>query len=351
MHYGISKILNSLSKHNSQYSIPKRITASANDSLNYLLRYGGDQQVNFVFHLDKRIDEITMKKAMRLCLDVEPILECNFKTKARKPYWERREDLDHKDFFQLLEAHDNEEQMKNFLVKQINPSTDPIIQVRVFRGTNDALVIKSDHSVMDGGGFYDFLTLFTSLYNKFEGNIYFSENQQAAIYKITTPFARGAISGQVTHPTTSLPVENVKIKFWHNSLDYVGGTITTNSTGHYSFECSPGEYDLEILSGYSGGCYNHNIAVEEEQTTIVDVNSNNPSTITMPAYPVEEEEPEGWFHLSPQVIQGLIILGSAAIGIFICCFLTVRITKSRKKRRKDNISDEIVDAQFINRDT
>ncbi|MHA1156083.1 MAG: SMP-30/gluconolactonase/LRE family protein [Candidatus Heimdallarchaeota archaeon] len=178
-----------------------------------------------------------------------------------------------------------------------------------------------------------------------EGNIYFSENQQAAIYKITTPFARGEISGQVTHPSTGLPVENVKIKFWHNSLDYVGGTITTNSTGHYNFECSPGEYDLEILSGYSGGCYKYNIVVEEEQTTIVDVNSNDPSTITMPTYPIEEEEPEGWFKLSPQVIQGLIILGSASIGIFICCFLTVRITK-RRKRKKGKISGEVVDAQF-----
>ncbi|MHA1156082.1 MAG: condensation domain-containing protein, partial [Candidatus Heimdallarchaeota archaeon] len=126
--------------------------------------------VNFVLHLDKRIDENIMKKALRLCLDAEPILGCNFKTKARKPYWERREDLDHEDFFRLFEAIDNEEQMKNFLVKQINPSSDPIIQVRVFREINDTLVIKSDHSVMDGGGFYDFLKLFTSIYSKLEGN-------------------------------------------------------------------------------------------------------------------------------------------------------------------------------------
>ncbi|MHA1188185.1 MAG: hypothetical protein ACTSSK_15200 [Candidatus Heimdallarchaeota archaeon] len=37
-------------------AIPKRFATSANDDLNYLLKNGTDQQINFVFHLDGQVD-------------------------------------------------------------------------------------------------------------------------------------------------------------------------------------------------------------------------------------------------------------------------------------------------------
>ena len=168
MHSRTVKIPNysTISSDDNEYIIPERINASASDVLNYLLRYGTDQQVNFVLYLDGKVNEKLMKKAIRLALDAEPILGSRLIKNVRKPYWKRREDLDNEDYFKVIKEKNNELLSKQFILRQIDPSEEPLIQVRIYRDKTDSIAIKSDHSVMDGGGFYDFLTLLASIYNE-----------------------------------------------------------------------------------------------------------------------------------------------------------------------------------------
>ncbi|MFW9922172.1 MAG: hypothetical protein ACFFDW_02675, partial [Candidatus Thorarchaeota archaeon] len=151
-----SKINNksSLEGPSTNYQIPKRFPTSATDTLNYLLKHGTDQQINFVFHLDGRVNEEILNKALRLSLDAEPVLGCNLVKESKKAYWERRENLDHEEYFQIIDGNNLEDKMRNYILGEIDPCKDPLIQIRVYRDKNDILVIKSDHSVMDGGGFY-----------------------------------------------------------------------------------------------------------------------------------------------------------------------------------------------------
>jgi len=147
--------------------IPKRIRASANDNLNYLLRSGTDQQINFIFHLNGQIDAERMKKTVRLTMDAEPILGCRYVINRRRVYWERREDLDDLEYFALIESDNPEAEIRKIVLYQIDPSVESIIQIKIIRSLEkDILYIKSDHSVMDGGGFYDYLTLLCDTYNK-----------------------------------------------------------------------------------------------------------------------------------------------------------------------------------------
>ncbi len=151
-------------------NFPKKILASPNDNLNYLLRCGTDQQINFIFQLDGQVDAERMKKAVRLTLDAEPVLGCRFVKDRRKTYWERRDDIDGLNYFEVIETTKVENELNKFILSQIDPSLDSIIQVKIFRSEKDTLMIKSDHSVMDGGGFYDYLTLLCDIYNKLTEN-------------------------------------------------------------------------------------------------------------------------------------------------------------------------------------
>jgi NRPS condensation-like uncharacterized protein len=162
--------------------IPKRFATSANDDLNYLLKNGTDQQINFVFHLDGQVNIETMKKAVRLILDAEPVLGCRYVKHKYRTYWERREDIDEIDYFKVIETNDPDKEIKIFVLKDIDPSVDPLLKVRLYRGKEEALVIKSDHSVMDGGGFYHFFSLFLSIYNKLleDPNLLVSPNIHAS---------------------------------------------------------------------------------------------------------------------------------------------------------------------------
>ncbi|MGC9780879.1 MAG: hypothetical protein HZR80_16670 [Candidatus Heimdallarchaeota archaeon] len=151
-------------------NFPKKILASPNDNLNYLLRCETDQQINFIFQLDGQVDAERMKKAVRLTLDAEPVLGCRFVKDRRKTYWERRDDIDGLNYFEVIETTKVENELNKFILSQIDPSLDSIIQVKIFRSEKDTLMIKSDHSVMDGGGFYDYLTLLCDIYNKLTEN-------------------------------------------------------------------------------------------------------------------------------------------------------------------------------------
>lgn len=144
---------------------PKRIKTSSSDTLNYLLRHGNDQQVNYVFHLNGQIKDNIMKQAVRLTIDAEPVLGCKLVLNKKRTYWERRDDIDQLDYFKIIKTDNPEKDVKKFVLTQIDPTIESVLKIRIFRAEKDILVIKSDHSVMDGGGFYYYLTLLCSIYN------------------------------------------------------------------------------------------------------------------------------------------------------------------------------------------
>ena len=111
--------------------IPKRIRASANDNLNYLLRSGTDQQINFIFHLNGHINAERMKKAVRLTMDAEPILGCKYVINRRRVYWERRENFEDLEYFSLIESDNPEAEIRKIVLYQIDPRVESIIQIKM----------------------------------------------------------------------------------------------------------------------------------------------------------------------------------------------------------------------------
>jgi len=149
------------------YEIPKRIRASANDNLNYFLRSGTDQQINFIFHLNGFVDANRLKRAVRLTMDAEPVLGCKYIANRKRSYWERSDNLESLEYFTFIKSENPEVDIRKIVLYQIDPSIESIIQIKLIRTKEkDILYIKSDHSVMDGGGFYDYLTLLCDTYNK-----------------------------------------------------------------------------------------------------------------------------------------------------------------------------------------
>ncbi|NPD90033.1 MAG: hypothetical protein HGN29_15070 [Asgard group archaeon] len=112
---------------------PKRIRASANDNLNYLLRSGTDQQINFIFHLNGYIDSERMKKTVRLTMDAEPVLGCKYVINRKRTYWERRDDLDELNYFTLIKSDNPEAEIIKIVLYQIDPSVESIIQIKIIR--------------------------------------------------------------------------------------------------------------------------------------------------------------------------------------------------------------------------
>ncbi|MCE5333257.1 MAG: condensation domain-containing protein [Desulfobacteraceae bacterium] len=128
-----------------------------------------DQQIHVILSFDGRLDFMRLRRALRLCLDAEPILGCRLIYHPIAPWWESREDPDNPETCRLVRTADSEESVDAFLTAPLDPFADPLVQVRVFRKHEDAgdiLVVKICHLIMDGAGGNEFLRLLAANYNR-----------------------------------------------------------------------------------------------------------------------------------------------------------------------------------------
>lgn len=71
-----------------------RFSATVGELAAYALRAVADRQIRMVLELDGRVDAEGLLAAVRLVVQGEPILGCRLVDAARRPYWERRDDIE-----------------------------------------------------------------------------------------------------------------------------------------------------------------------------------------------------------------------------------------------------------------
>jgi len=146
--------------------IPKRFPASPLDQYMYLSLVSHDGQFRTVITFAGQVDAERMTRAMRLTLDIEPILGCRFIEHLWRPYWERRDDLDIVSLCPVVESKDMESEFSEFVAASMDPCTDPLVQVKIFRSDKDTLCIKVNHTVADAGGARECIGLLARTYRE-----------------------------------------------------------------------------------------------------------------------------------------------------------------------------------------
>ncbi|MDD3365548.1 MAG: condensation protein, partial [Syntrophomonas sp.] len=67
--------------------IPTILPVTGIDRICYLLKYGYyNMQIQAIISFDQHLDTDVIKKAVRLSLDAEPILRCQFVENDKQPY-------------------------------------------------------------------------------------------------------------------------------------------------------------------------------------------------------------------------------------------------------------------------
>jgi NRPS condensation-like uncharacterized protein len=147
-------------------SVPNRFTVTAQDAYNYAAsKFFADQQLCMVLKLGGKLDENTLAKAVRLTLDLEPVLGCRFFENGGNPYWERRSDLDQIKLCSLVETASPNKALQNFINEPTHSDVDPLVSSRIFREKEaDTICIKMNHSACDAGGLKDYVSLLADFY-------------------------------------------------------------------------------------------------------------------------------------------------------------------------------------------
>jgi NRPS condensation-like uncharacterized protein len=132
----------------------------------YLARRLHDGQGRCILTFAEPLDVDRLTRAFRLSLEVEPILGCRFVAHPWRPFWQRREDLDHISSCMLSPSMDIERDAFSFLSAPMSPENDALIQMKLLRGRQDTLCLKISHMVTDGSGLLEYLQLLGFIYKQ-----------------------------------------------------------------------------------------------------------------------------------------------------------------------------------------
>jgi NRPS condensation-like uncharacterized protein len=143
---------------------PLKILASVQDWFFVIISIGHDRTIRLVLELDGRLDMPRLSRALELLLHAEPVLASRFSPTLFRAYWRHRDDVDAREMCRLVETDDVPRDMHAFMAQSIEPLTDPLVQLRVFRSAADTVCIKLSHAAMDGGAFKQITQRLTSLY-------------------------------------------------------------------------------------------------------------------------------------------------------------------------------------------
>jgi NRPS condensation-like uncharacterized protein len=140
----------------------QRIQATVSDmALECSHENTSSQNINLVITLEGKVNIERLKKAVQLLINAEEILGCRFVKHPIRPFWEAQPRLSRKDFLEgyccAIEATDLEAAAEAFSTESIDPSTHPLLQVRVFLHPDNPIeivVIKLSHLVGDGAAIF-----------------------------------------------------------------------------------------------------------------------------------------------------------------------------------------------------
>lgn len=149
--------------HHIQLEMP----VNGQDIANYIGHlWNRNGQIQIVLSFADRLDFERLKRAVRLTIDAEPILGCEFVICDNKPIWKRHNDLDQIPWCKLIEAEKTDEILHSILCKPFEMEKLQL-EVYLLRSVkNDLLCIKINHSCSDGGGAKDYLHLLNETYTQ-----------------------------------------------------------------------------------------------------------------------------------------------------------------------------------------
>lgn len=147
-------------------NIPDKLPAYVPDWINYAARYGSSNcQIHAVLEFQGHLDATRLAQAVRMSVDVEPILGCCFVEDEQRPYWQRLADIDGINWCSLEETQDKETTLRGFLAKPFDMEHDAQVLAKIIRSCeNDTLCVKLDHACCDGGGIKEYLWLLAGIY-------------------------------------------------------------------------------------------------------------------------------------------------------------------------------------------
>lgn len=145
----------------------KTFPVVAGDIFGYLAdKYNGNNQINCILRLNGKIDAEILNMAVRLSLEIEPVLGCQYIERDNHAFWKACEDPGKLQLFSVVESDDVEDALQKFIGVRLNSAGACQLKVMLLRAETDTLGVKVNHASCDAGGLKQYISLLGSIYNQ-----------------------------------------------------------------------------------------------------------------------------------------------------------------------------------------
>lgn len=134
----------------------ERINAPTWDQMQVFCKHIADHQIRFILHFDSNLNEKTLKSAVQITVENNPIIFANYLEERKNIYWKFFEiDIDKMYSFQKCNTPDK--LIQDSILKQIDTFTGPQLKISLIRSETDTLILNCNHTISDAAGVKDFV--------------------------------------------------------------------------------------------------------------------------------------------------------------------------------------------------
>ena len=152
--------------------IPDSLPSCLLDMMNDINSIAYVPQIHMLLDFDGRIDPERLRRALRLCLDAEPVLGCRWVRRWFRPYWKRltEEELNNRRILGIVyDNHPDQLHTEEFCAESMDETNGPQIKALLICGKRrDRLIIKVNHMAADAGGTKEIGYLLASIYRRLQ---------------------------------------------------------------------------------------------------------------------------------------------------------------------------------------
>jgi NRPS condensation-like uncharacterized protein len=145
-----------------------RIKATALDKMQFLVDQYHDRQCRCVIGFDGKAELSLLETAVRLSMEVVPVLNCRFVNHSWRPYWEKLSSHNGRLPLRFIETEEAEHAVNLFLSEPMDCLKGPQLEVALIRSEYDNLCVKISHQVTDAAGLLDYIRILSGIYSRLE---------------------------------------------------------------------------------------------------------------------------------------------------------------------------------------
>jgi NRPS condensation-like uncharacterized protein len=162
---------------NGDMSYVSKYPSQFSDRHNYGFSEMWINEIHLILEFGNKLDQPRLNRALRLLIDVEPLLSSRFVNHWLKPYWLMltENELISSTLLDVVDAIDDskmEDQSDVFFRDHIDLTKGPQIKALLISGKRmDRLILKIQHLMCDAAGFKELLNLLSDIYTRLGNDI------------------------------------------------------------------------------------------------------------------------------------------------------------------------------------